>query len=273
MNNKIFMGLIILGVIFVGSAAYALFNENILLDVTADVQANDASSSNNQPNIQNNRSNNIANGENPSSSFNNIANAILNDIGVVNDDSGQKVVKELRRITAKDGIHVRYDDSSYFIVTDNGTFMVRDILMPVYDTDSVSGGFIVCADCGYFIPVGDVSVLVPDDYLCKCPDEHPTSLKGLSQVYSEESVLEDIKLTEHSKHNVVIPEDNSFEDSFKNIDTVDNVSVSDESTQGNVENTDSFEDYWEKLWEEDCAKHRLMPTDNHPEIPKISFVM
>ena len=239
------MGLIILGVIFVGSAAYALFNENILLDVTADVQANDASSSNNQPNIQNNRSNNIANGENPSSSFNNIANAILNDSGVVNDDSGQKVVKELRRITAMDGIHIRYDDSSYFIVTDNGTFMVRDILMPVYDTDSVSGGYIWCADCGNFIPVGDVLGLVPDDYLCKCPDEHPTSDKDVPYVFSEESVLKDIQLTEYSKtkNNVEILEDNSFEDSSKNIDTVDNVSVSEEITQENVENTDSDNTY------------------------------
>ena len=59
MNKKILVGLIILGVFFVGSATYALFNENILLnDVTSDIQTNDTSLPNNQSNIQNNQSNN-----------------------------------------------------------------------------------------------------------------------------------------------------------------------------------------------------------------------
>ena len=186
---------------FVGSATHALFNENILLnDVASDIQTNDTSLPNNQPNIQNNQSSNIISGENSNSIHNNMANVVLNvisginDNGIVNDDVGQKVVKEVSRITANDGIHIVYDDSSYVVVRDNQIYQFRNVLMP-YDTDSISGGYIRCADCGNFIPVGNVSGLVPEDYLCDC-SAYIMNIKDVPWVYSEESVLENVKNNE-----------------------------------------------------------------------------
>ena len=114
MKNKVVIGLIIVGIIFLGSATYALFNENLLLnDVASDIQTNDTTQSNNQPNIQNNQSNNIISGENSNFVPNNMANVILNGISdnsVVNDDVGQKIVKEVRRITINNQTHIFYDD-------------------------------------------------------------------------------------------------------------------------------------------------------------------
>ena len=58
MKSKVVIGLIIVGIIFLGSATYALFNENLLLnDVASDIQTNDTTQSNNQHNIQNNQPN------------------------------------------------------------------------------------------------------------------------------------------------------------------------------------------------------------------------
>ena len=210
MNKKILLGLIILGVIFVGSATYALFNENILLDVTADVQANDASPSNNQPTIQDSQANNIANGENSNLSFNNMANAVLNEMGVVNDDGEQKVVKEVSRVTANDRIYVFYDDSSIIFINDAVTSQFKNVL--IYDNETIDSGYVMCADCANYIPIGKVSGLVPEKYLCKCPDEHPKSVKDVPFVYTEESVLEKIKLDENSDK---MPNDNSNVDYAK----------------------------------------------------------
>ena len=209
MNKKILLGLIILGVIFLGSVTYALFNENLLLnDVASDIQTNDTTQSNNQLNIQNNQSNNIISGENSNFVPNNMANVILNGISdnsVVNDDVGQKVVKEIRRVTANDRVYVFYDDSSIISINDAVTSQFKNVLIPVYDTDTV-GGYVMCADCGNYIPVGKVSGVVSENYLCHCPDEHPTSVKDVPWVYSEESVLEKIKLDENSDK---MPNDNS----------------------------------------------------------------
>ena len=209
MKNKVVIGLIIVGIIFLGSVTYALFNENLLLnDVASDIQTNDTTQSNNQLNIQNNQSNNIISGENSNFVPNNMANVVLNSISdnsVVNDDVGQKVVKEIRRVTANDRVYVFYDDSSIISINDAMTSQFKNVLIPVYDTDTV-GGYVMCADCGNYIPVGDVSSLVPEKYLCKCPDEHPKSVKDVPFVYTEESVLEKIKLDENSDK---MPNDNS----------------------------------------------------------------
>ena len=150
------------------------------------------------------------------------------------------------------------------------TYNGQNVLKHVVDTDSVFGGYIECSDCGKFVPVGDVSGLVPEDYLCDC-GAYIMSIKDVPFVFSEESVLEKIKHSEYYKNNVGIPDGNPFYAPSKNTDTVDNISVSDEVPQENVENTDSFDDYWAELVEEELAKHRLMPNDNHPEIPEISF--
>ena len=282
MKNKVVIGLIIVGIIFLGSVTYALFNENLLLnDVASDIQTNDASLSNNQPNIENNPANiqnnpltNIISGENSNFVPNNMANVVLNGIGdnsVVNDDVGQKIVKEVRRITINNQTHIFYDDYSYIMIMNNKTYNGQNVLKHVVDTDTVEGGYVICADCGNYIPVGKVSGLVSENYLCHCPDEHPTSLKGLSQVYSEESVLENIKHSEDYKNNVGIPDGNPFDVPSKNTDTIDNISVSDEVTQENVKNIDSFEDFKKEILEEFYAEHRLMPHYEKPETPKIYF--
>ena len=126
MKSKVVIGLIIVGIIFLGSATYALFNENLLLnDVASDIQTNDTTQSNNQHNIQNNQPNiqnnpansqnnpltNIISGENSNFVPNNMANVVLNGIGdnsVVNDDVGQKIAKEVRRITINNQTHIFY---------------------------------------------------------------------------------------------------------------------------------------------------------------------
>ena len=232
MNKKILVGLILLGVIFVGSATYALFNENILLGLTADVATNDSSIPNNQSNIQNNTKN-IVNSENLNSSFNKMANVVLNDIVAVNDNLGQKVVKEVYRVTVGNRTEISYDDSSFMVLMGNETYHFKSVLTRIYDTNGINGGYLVCADCRNYIPVGSVLGVVPENYLCNCPDEHPKNVKDVPYVYSEESVLEYIRLNENS---VKIVNNISNVDS-RDMDIVENINDSNQITQDNIENT------------------------------------
>lgn len=166
MNKKILMGLIILGVIFIGSATYALFNENILLDVSSDIQTNDSSLPNNQHNIQNNQTNNIANVGNSNLSFNNIVNVVLRTTGDI--DYQNKIKKELL----------------FDYVENNGVneyFYVLHI-----DSNNLNSGYISCPDCGFFIPIGNVSNLIPEEYLCNCSVFVSSSA---IPTYSEENIL------------------------------------------------------------------------------------
>ena len=246
MNKKILIGLIILGVFFVGSATYALFNENLLLnDVTSDIQTNDTSRSN-QLNIQNNLANtqnnplsNIISGGNSNFVLNTMANVVLNDIGE-NDNDGQKIVNEVYRFTSNNKTLVEFDDSSFLFTVDNQTFDGKFGLTKIYDVDGVSGGYIECSDCGKFVPVGDVSGLVSEDYLCDC-GAYIMSIKDVPFVFSEESVLQNIKYAEYYKDTFGIEASNPFDVPSKNTDTIDNISVSDEVPQENVENT--YSDY------------------------------
>ena len=64
MSKKVLAILIIIGIVFVGSTTYALFNENLVFDVASDIQINEASSPNDHPNIQNNQPMIIANNGN-----------------------------------------------------------------------------------------------------------------------------------------------------------------------------------------------------------------
>lgn len=239
MNKKILMGLIILGLIFVGSATYALFNENLVLDVASDIQVNDASLSNNQPNIQNNQANNIVNSGNSSLSFNNMANTVLNDVDGINDNSvlndnkthnNKKIVKEIGRRTEGNNSYVFYDDFTCKFLYGDEPSDSYDVLETVVDTSTLDGGYVMCSDCGNYIPIGKVSGLVAEKYLCHCPDEHPTSVKDVPFVYTEESVLQDTWCTEVSSK----PLDNSF-----NVDSEDvsNINIPDEVNQQNIENT------------------------------------
>ena len=236
MNKNILFCLIILGVFFVGSATYALFNENLLLDAVSDIQSNDTALSNNQPNIQNNQPSNIVVEEN--SNLIPLANTILKDIGIVNGDVGQKVVKEVSRFTVNNVTYAEFDDSSFIFIRDNITYNAKNSLIKIYDVDSVSGGYLDCYNCGKFIPVGAVSQSVPEDYLCDCGAF--IIGKNVPWIYSEENVLEYIKYTEDYYNDVGIPEGNPF-GHVQHIDSVasDNVSVSDEATQESTENTDS----------------------------------
>lgn len=238
MNKKILIGLIILGVFFVGSATYALFNENILLnDVTSDIQTNDTSMSNNQHNIQNNQSSNIIIGENLNfTHYNNVANVVLNDIGNINGDVGQKVVKEVSRRTVDNKTLVEFDDSSFSFTVNNHTYHAKDVLTKIYDVDSVSGGYVVCPNCAKYIPVGDVSGLVPEDYLCDCGAY--VIGKNVPFIYSEESVLEQIGFAEIYKNTAGLV-DYTFVIDSANADNIDNNNASDEVTQDNIESTDS----------------------------------
>ena len=251
MNNKIVMGLIILGVIFVGSATYALFNENILLYVSSDVATNDSSLSNNQSNIQNNQTSNIVDSKNSNLSFNNMANAVLNDIGERN------IVKEVSRRTVDNKTLVEFDDSSYSFTVNNHKYHAKHVLTKIYDLDSVSGGYMDCPDCGKFIPVGDVSGLVPEDYLCDCGAY--VIGKNVPWVYSEESVLEHIKHGEDYYRDNGKPIDNPFDVPSTNIDNIDS-NTSDDVNQKNIESTDSpIRDYSRfDLIEVPQQEHQLM---------------
>ena len=240
MKNKVVICLIIVGIIFLGSVTYALFNENLLLnDVASDIQTNDTTQSNNQLNIQNNQSNNIISGENSNFVPNNMANVILNGISdnsVVNDDVGQKVVKEVSRRTVDNKTLVEFDDSSFSFTVNNHTYHAKDVLTKIYDVDSVSGGYVVCPNCAKYIPVGDVSGLVPEDYLCDCGAY--VIGKNVPFIYSEESVLEQIGFAEIYKNTAGLV-DYTFVIDSANADNIDNNNASDEVTQDNIENTDS----------------------------------
>lgn len=217
MHKKILISLIIFGIIFLGSATYALFNENFLLnDVVSNVQTNDTSLSNNQLNIQNNP-----------------ANVVLNDIGVVKDGVGQNVVKEVYRVTAGNRTEIVYDDSTTTIIRGNNTSHLSTVLTYVYDTTTIDGGYVECADCGNFIPVGKVSGLVSEKFLCQCPDEHNyPSVDGFPFVFSEESVVQHTWLNENS---ATIP-DNTYIGSAYTTD-INNISIPDKENQLNTENT------------------------------------
>ncbi len=245
MNQKVLLMLLILGIISAGTATYALFNGDMLLDVTNDVSINNSSLQNNQSDIQNNlsniqnnqsniksnHSNNVANGENLSLGFNDVANSVLNNKSVVNNNSVEKVVKEVLRIVANDGLHIYYDDSSGIVIRGNRTLYYKHVLTPIYDTDNLSGGYIICADCGKFIPIGDVPGLVPENYSCKCPDEHPKSVKEVTFVYSEENILEAIKVglqpcSGSPTGYAEIPVDDTLSDDSANMDNGDSNSSS-----------------------------------------------
>ena len=280
MKNKVVIGLIIVGIIFLGSVTYALFNENLLLnDVASDIQTNDASLPNNQPNIQNNpansqnnQSSNIISGENSNLIHNNMANVVLNGISdnsAVNDDVGQKIVKEVRRITINNQTHIMYDDYSYIMIMNNKTYNGQNVLKHVVDTDTVEGGYVLCSDCGNYIPVGKVSGVVSENYLCHCPDEHPTSVKDVPWVYSEESVLENIKLNGFN---------NAFDD-YSNVDMnidVDINSSNDVNQNSTVINNnidkpefkipDDFKLPNTNPWEVDIENYHGMDMNNHRNI-------
>ena len=195
-----------------------------------------------------------------------MANVVLNGIGdnsVVNDDVGQKIVKEVRRITINNQTHIFNDDYSYVIIADNTTYNGQNVLKHMVDTDSVSGGYIECSNCGKFVPVGDVSGLVPEDYLCDC-GAYIMSIKDVPFVYSEESVLENIKHSEYYKNNVGIPDGNPFYAPSKNTDTVDNISVSDEVPQENVENNNiNIEDSYSPIVLAHMSDHMDFPVIEH----------
>ena len=273
MKSKVVIGLIIVGIIFLGSATYALFNENLLLnDVASDIQTNDTTQSNNQSNIQNNQSNTILNSENLNfTHYNNVANVVLNDIGNINGDVGQKVVKEVSRRTVDNKTLVEFDDSSFLYTVNDHTYHIHDVLTIIYDVDSVSGGYIDCPDCGKFIPVGDVSGLVPEDYLCDCGAY--VIGKNVPWVYSEESVLEDIKYTETYYRYNARPVDNPFDVPSTNIDSMDS-NVSDEVPQDNIENTDSQSIDYSRfdLIEVPQQEHQLMDW-SYEELPYNLFEM
>lgn len=166
MNKKILMGLIILGVIFIGSATYALFNENILLDVSSDIQTNDSSPPNNQHNIQNNQSNNIVNYRNSNLSFNEMANVVLR--ATDNIDYQNKIKKE----------------QLFDYIENNG---VNEYFYALHiDHNNLNSGYISCPDCGFFIPIGNVSNLIPEEYLCNCSVFVSSSA---IPTYSEENIL------------------------------------------------------------------------------------
>ncbi len=203
MNKKILTGLVILGMVFVGSATYALFNENPILDVVPDVQTSEASLPNEHPNIQNNQQTIIASNGNSNLSFNNMANIVLTNAGGINDNSfpnnnethsNKEIVK----------LETRRDPGN-------------SLLEIVDDTSALDGGYVTCADCGNFIPVGNVFGQIDENYLCHCPDEHPTSVKDVPFVYTEESVLNDISFfnKEMNFHN--IENTDSYIDSSENV--------------------------------------------------------
>lgn len=274
MKNKVVIGLIIVGIIFLGSVTYALFNENLLLnDVASDIQTNDTTQSNNQLNIQNNQSNNIISGENSNFVPNNMANVILNGISdnsVVNEDVGQKVVKERLRVTVNNETQIFYDDGSFIVIRDNHAYYGKDVLTRIYDTNDMDGGYIQCAECTKFIPVGNVSGLVPEDYLCNCTNTYSVnSVKDVPFVYSEEDVLEHIKINGFN---------NAFDDSSNvdmNID-VDINSSNDVNQNSTVINNnidkpefkipDDFKLPNTNPWEVDIENYHGMDMNNHRNI-------
>ena len=219
--------------------------------------------SNDQSNIQNNQSNTILNSENLNfTHYNNVANVVLNDIGNINGDVGQKIVKEVYRRTVDNKTLVEFDDSSFLYTVNNHTYHIHDVLTIIYDVDSVSGGYIDCPDCGKFIPVGDVSGLVPEDYLCDCGAY--VIGKNVPWVYSEESVLEHIKYAEYYKDTFGIPASNPFDVPSKNTDTIDNISVSDEVPQENVENNNiNIEDSYSPIVLSHMSDHMDFPVIEH----------
>ena len=167
-----------------------------------------------------------------------MANTVLNDVEGINDNSvlndnkihnNKKIVKEIGRRTEGNNSYVFYDDFTCKFLYGDKPSDAYDVLETVVDTDTLDGGYVMCSDCGNFIPIGNVSGLVAEKYLCHCPNEHPTSVKDVAFVYTEESVLQDTWYTEISSK----PLDNSF-----NVDSDDanNINIPDETNPQNIEN-------------------------------------
>ncbi len=202
MSKKVLAILIIIGIVFVGSTTYALFNENLVFDVASDIQINEASSPNDHPNIQNNQPMIIANNGNSNLSFNNVANIVLNDVSVINDSS----VSNDNEIDVNKKIETRREALRLLDIVD--------------DPGALDGGYVLCSDCGNFIPLGKVSGVLNEKCLCHCPD---VVVADVPYVYTEESVLYETSYTDY-------------------INKLEQSKIHDNVNQQNIENTNSYVD-------------------------------
>lgn len=192
--NKIFIILISILIIFVGTGTYALLNENQTLhDVSTDIQQNNITPKND---ISQNNTNHIQTRENTNITVNDIIqkishNTIKEKISDTNSTSHSEP-KLLKIIRAGNTTFYYYDDGHKMII-DNRTNTTlidqsRETLSEVHSSD-VKGGYIICAECGDFIPVGQISKPIPTEFLCNCTDQNPiNTVDDVSFVYSEESV-------------------------------------------------------------------------------------
>ena len=179
-------------IIFVGTGTYALFNENQTLhDVSTDIQQNNITPKND---VSQNNTHHIQTRENLTVSdiIQKIShNAIKENISD-NNSTSHSEPKLLKVIKAGNTTFYYYDDGHKMII-DNRTNTTlidqsRETLSEAHSSD-VKGGYVICAECGNFIPVGQISKPIPTEFLCNCTDRNPiNSVDDVSFVYSEESV-------------------------------------------------------------------------------------
>lgn len=158
MKTKVLIPVLILGIIFIGSGVFAIMNGDFVFNN----QSSDLD--NNFTSIQN--QNSLTKDVDSLNNTGLISSGILKSFDYI--DYQNKTKKELL----------------FDYVENNG---VDEYFYALHiDRTNLTSGYVSCTDCGFFIPIGNVSNLIPEEYLCNCSVYVSSSV---IPTFSEENVL------------------------------------------------------------------------------------
>ena len=218
MNRKILISLVIIGILFVGSGVFAIFNGDLIF--------NDSSSSD------------LAS----VSTVHNLSDTVLKEIPsaeekdlVTTDVSKPSAIINYQNLTKSD-LLVAYVENQGV----NREFAALQKLNP--NSTNVTAGYFMCSECGLFVPVGNVLNLVPDEYLCKCTDIWFDS-NSITPLYSEENILnfvyDDIYAVKNDPAKII---NHYYIDNYNHIKSSAEYSNALNSATDGLNNTDSVVD-------------------------------
>lgn len=161
MKNKILITILLIGILFVGTGVFALFNgDSIFNESSSPDLVSDAP-------IQNQSGTDLK--EIPSAENNDLVSTDIQKAYAYNNHQN----------LSKSYLLVDY-------VENNG---VNELLFELRsNVPNLTSGYCQCVECGLFVPVGNVLNLIPDEYLCNCSDRN-LDLNTATPMFSEENVL------------------------------------------------------------------------------------
>ncbi len=161
MKTKVLISVLILGIIFFGSSVFAIMNGGIIIN------SHSSDLDNNFTDIQNQSS--LTKDIDSLNNTNLISFSISESYDYINYQNKNK--KELLfDYIEKNGVN------EYFYILHR-------------DSNNLNSGYTTCFECGRLIPIGNVSNLIPEEYLCNCSNIVSSSAIPM---YSEENVLNHI---------------------------------------------------------------------------------